>query len=175
MSIQPPSDLLLDVVRAADPRKAQAIAARLQQASSANPAADPLAFDRVMADSAALLDGAGDAPAAAGEADAGSAGFEPASPLAMTSSTALLNATVLSTRGPSATPDAYRRFEAMVLGQFVEQMLPRSSAVMYGEGTAGQVWRSMLAERIANEIAKAGGVGIAARVAEREALVGGAS
>ncbi len=32
---------------------------------------------------------------------------------------------------------------------------------MYGKGNAGGIWKSMLAEQIGTQIAKAGGIGIA--------------
>src|SRR5258708_33015375 len=40
-------------------------------------------------------------------------------------------------------------------------MLPRGSAVNFGKGVAGDVWRSMLAEQLGTAVAKSGGVGIA--------------
>lgn len=61
----------------------------------------------------------------------------------------------------AAAPDAFRRFEAMVLGQFVEAMLPKDADAAYGSGMAGDLWRSLAAEKIADEIAERGGVGIA--------------
>ena len=78
---------------------------------------------------------------------------------------ALSNATALSARQETPGASPYRRFEAMVLSGFVEQLLPKSSATLFGAGTAGQVWRSMLAERIADEVAKSGGIGIAQHLA----------
>ncbi|WAC29050.1 rod-binding protein [Ancylobacter sp. SL191] len=156
MSIQLPSDLILDVVKAADPQKAQAIATRLRQASAANPAtlpADAMSFDAALANSSTAL-----APARA-------LPMEGLSPLAGTSSLALRNATALSDKPTGATPEAYRRFESMVLSGFVDSILPEAKASLFGSGTAGQVWRSMLAERIADEVAKHGGVGLAERIA----------
>jgi peptidoglycan hydrolase FlgJ len=56
---------------------------------------------------------------------------------------------------------AYRDFEASVLKSFFETMLPSSAGGFYGQGTAGNVWRSMSADTLAQEFAKAGGIGIA--------------
>lgn len=53
------------------------------------------------------------------------------------------------------------KFEAFVLRSFVESMLPDADSSYFGTGTAGEVWRSMLAEQIGNEIAAGGGIGIA--------------
>jgi len=58
-------------------------------------------------------------------------------------------------------PEAFRRFEAMVLSQFVEAMLPEQADAAYGGGLAGDMWRSLAAEKIAAEVAERGGVGIA--------------
>jgi Rod binding domain-containing protein len=66
-----------------------------------------------------------------------------------------------ATSGRTTVPPAYRKFEAFVLQTFIESMLPRGSAVNFGQGVAGDVWRSMLAEQLGTAVAKSGGVGIA--------------
>jgi len=53
-----------------------------------------------------------------------------------------------------------QEFEAFVLQSFVEALLPQTDA-FFGTGTAGAFWRSMLAEHVARELARGGGVGIA--------------
>ena len=60
----------------------------------------------------------------------------------------------------------YRKFEAFVLQMFVELMLPKDATNVFGKGTAGTIWRSMLAEQISNEMAKGNGVGIAKQLAK---------
>jgi Rod binding domain-containing protein len=55
----------------------------------------------------------------------------------------------------------YREFEAFVLQTFIQQMLPKDAEHVFGEGLAGSFWGSMLAEQIAGQLAKAGGIGIA--------------
>jgi peptidoglycan hydrolase FlgJ len=62
-----------------------------------------------------------------------------------------------------------QQFESFVLQSFVETMLPAADSGFFGEGTAGTIWRSMLAERIGAEIAASGGVGIAEMLDRREA------
>ena len=57
------------------------------------------------------------------------------------------------------------QFEGFVLRSFVESMLPSEASSYFGSGTAGEVWRSMMAEEIGNELAKGGGIGIAAAIA----------
>ncbi|NDV85723.1 rod-binding protein [Aurantimonas aggregata] len=57
------------------------------------------------------------------------------------------------------------QFEGFVLRSFVESMLPTEASSYFGSGTAGEVWRSMMAEEIGNELAKGGGIGIADAIA----------
>jgi Rod binding domain-containing protein len=53
----------------------------------------------------------------------------------------------------------------MVLSNLLEDAMPDDGASFFGEGTAGGVWKSMLVEQIAGQMAKAGGIGIAAEIA----------
>ncbi len=62
-----------------------------------------------------------------------------------------------------------QRFESFVLRSFVESMLPDKNTSFFGTGTAGQIWKSMLAEKIGDEMAASGGIGIADMLAKREA------
>ena len=61
--------------------------------------------------------------------------------------------------------EAYRGFEAMVLSNFVESMLPSNASSVFGTGTAGGIWKSMLAQQIGTELARSGGIGIATQLA----------
>jgi peptidoglycan hydrolase FlgJ len=137
MAIAPPSDIVMDVVNAADPARMQEAQERLQTASST------LAAARLTRDGK---------------------GF----------STDVASLDQISTSGPdtgakvstrdSKTPETYRKFEAMVLQNFIQSMLPSDSSEIYGEGTAGNVWKGMMAEQLGNAIAKGGGIGIADRL-----------
>jgi len=40
-------------------------------------------------------------------------------------------------------------------------MLPDDAQAVFGEGTAGSIWKSFLAEEIGKQIAQAGGIGLA--------------
>ncbi|NJO21876.1 MAG: hypothetical protein HC868_01680 [Sphingomonadales bacterium] len=44
-------------------------------------------------------------------------------------------------------------------------MLPKNATNVFGKGTAGEFWRSMLAEKMGDELARSGQVGIARRLA----------
>ncbi|MEC5323433.1 rod-binding protein [Aurantimonas sp. A3-2-R12] len=89
-------------------------------------------------------------------------------------------ATILDAAAPDVTPAApiiplvahearavppLEQFEGFVLRSFVESMLPSEASSYFGSGTAGAIWRSMMAEEIGNELAKGGGIGIAASIA----------
>jgi flagellar protein FlgJ len=55
----------------------------------------------------------------------------------------------------------FQRFEAMVLQTFIQNMLPKDTEGAYGKGLAGDMWKSQLAERLADVMAERGGIGIA--------------
>ncbi len=63
-----------------------------------------------------------------------------------------------------ATPEAFRKFEAMMLQSFIQSMLPEESEAVFGKGLAGDMWRSMMAEKIAGVMADSGGIGVADRI-----------
>jgi hypothetical protein len=54
----------------------------------------------------------------------------------------------------------------VLLKNFVDQMLPKDAVAVFGEGVAGDVWKSMLSEKIANEVAKSGALKLADRLFE---------
>jgi len=60
--------------------------------------------------------------------------------------------------------DPYGQFEAFVLQSFLQSMMPRNATSVYGRGSAGEFWRSMLAEKLGDELARSGQVGIARRL-----------
>jgi peptidoglycan hydrolase FlgJ len=148
MTIAPGSDIVLDALMAADPAKSRAAAETLSQMRPSRPGD----FDTAVA---------------------GVDGTQQASPTAAVrvSQEAAAAQALLAQRPPpridatasggAAIPPAYRKFEAFVLQTFIESMLPRGSAVNFGKGVAGDVWRSMLAEQLGTAVAKSGGVGIA--------------
>lgn len=133
MSIKPPSDIVMDVARAADPSRYQEAAAKLSQPG------DPAAFASAAAEAAR------------------EAGLSTHMPLDATSRlTSLKNDTALK-----GAADPYRKFEGQVLSQFIEAMMPDKSESVYGKGNAGGIWKSMLAEQLGQQVAKSGGLGIA--------------
>lgn len=140
MAITPPSDIVLDVARAADP-------ARLQ-----------LAVDRLQK----LGNGIAGTQFAAAVDEAAPAGLAGAREKFAALAPAKLDNTASAV--PSKTAKTMQQFEAQVIQTFIEQMMPEATANNFGSGTAGGVWRSMLSEQIANQIAKAGGLGLREKV-----------
>ncbi|KQY26250.1 rod-binding protein [Rhizobium sp. Root482] len=134
MAISPPSDLVLDVVRAADPAEVQEAQARLKANRAAFQATSLAENGSGFANTVAVLNQ--DSP---------------------TNSLGDIN----NRAEAKQIPETYRKFEAMVLQNFVKSMLPTESEEVYGKGTSGDIWKSMMAEQIGNVMAKGNGVGIA--------------
>ena len=134
MAIAITSDLVLDVMRAASPQKVASATARLSGKPSPAAAA---AF-------AAEVNASGKVRNKS-EARIASAG-EPASTTASNS---------------TARAKAHQKFEAAMLRSFTEDMLPARASSLYGEGTAGDIWRSLQVDLMSQKLASAGGIGIA--------------
>lgn len=138
-------DLVLDVLEAADPVTQRAATAKLDALKSSD------------ADFAATMD------AEIGKARAASAD-QPTAKATEPQSTVVNGAPVQVIKAP-ASGEVYRKFEAFVLQTFVETMLPKESEEVFGKGTAGGIWKSMLAEQLGAQLAKGKGIGIAKQLA----------
>lgn len=68
-------------------------------------------------------------------------------------------------KGPAGIKDIYTQLEAFIMQTFIQSMLPKEAPSVYGKGTAGDVWKSMLAEKMGSEVARSGQLGIAKRLA----------
>jgi peptidoglycan hydrolase FlgJ len=138
-------DLVLDVLEAADPVTQRAATAKLDALKSSD------------ADFAATMDAEVNKAAAA-------AADQSAANMAEAQSGVVNGAPVKVIKKP-ASGEVYRKFEAFILQTFVETMLPKESEEVFGKGTAGSVWKSMLAEQLGNQLAKGNGIGIAKQLA----------
>ncbi len=135
MAIAPPTDLVLDVVKAAEPQALQQATAKLARLAKA---------------------GSGGGPSALAFADNLSAAERDRFSLsAMSSNFEKSRVEAKASQSPA------EKFEALILHQFVETMLPDEAGSVFGEGATGEIWKSMLAEQVGNQIAASGGVGIA--------------
>lgn len=124
MSIAPATDLILDVIRAADPRKAEAAAARLR-AFEASEAA--VAFRTEV-----------------GKAASRGGGGLPNAPHATIADERIVRA--------RKAVDPMAALGSLVLQQAIEQAMPKNSS-WFGSGTAASTWRSTMAQQIAEKIA----------------------
>ena len=139
MAISPPSDILSEVARAADPTRYQAA-------------------------TQSLLKGAGSAGGSSFEDTIRSVSARPIGAGAdiYQIRTSLRNDAELEAAAKSKK--ANQEFEAFILQTFVDSMLPKDAENTYGKGNAGSIWKSMMAEQIGAQIARAGGIGIAKHI-----------
>jgi peptidoglycan hydrolase FlgJ len=153
VAINPPSDLVLGSVLAADPAKYREAAERLQRAAGAR--------------SAAVAAAASPEPTAEKPAAATAAAVPP--PAAPRLASTPVQAA--PPRQAGKAPDAFAQLEAFVLQSFIQTMLPSSASgqAFFGKGTAGEVWKSMLAEKLGAELARSGQVGLAKRLGQGNA------
>ena len=136
MSIAPPSDIILDVAQAADPLKLQAATSKLARAA----ATGANSFDAALASS-------GTAPAMAAPGTR---------PVLLPVATGGLARLPLESK--QTTTD--RKFEAMVLQNFIENIMPKDPE-LFGNKESADMCRTLMAEQIANQIARTGAIGIA--------------
>lgn len=176
MAISIVSDLVLDVVKAANPERARVAQAGLQRGPLATNSAREFAdAENTVKRNPGIgkflsTDIVGDVVNAADPAKLQTSIAQ----LSGTSGPARVDmaSLVLNANAPDAAKavnpkaKAYEQFEASILRNFVEGMLPKATDNVYGEGTAGNVWRSMQADFMSQELAKSGGIGIAATLAK---------
>ena len=140
MAFSPKTDVILEVARAADPSRASRAAQRLNAIAGSN--ATPADFVSSLNQAAGVANAP---PSLPGGADARSRLAEAAS-------------------GPEKLGKAKTQFEAMMLNSFVSELLPKDTGEVFGQGMAGDMWRSMLAEQVSTQIAKSGKLGLARRL-----------
>lgn len=133
------SDVVLGVALAADRSKYQAAVERLQRLASSSEWA------------ATQQPRAAEVVSESGSAAAGDAFASIPSPHVPAKSSRRL-------------PSAFGQLEAFLLQTFIQAMLPKNAPQTFGKSTAGETWKSMLAEKLANEVARSGQVGLAKRL-----------
>ena len=145
MAISPPSDIVLDVASAADPAKVRAATERLARLA-ADPGAAATSFSETLAATQKLATTADKVTAVTSTAGLGDA-----------------RDSVGSSTGPHSKLKAYQKFESVLLQNFVESMLPKDSE-LFGDKNSAEIYRSMMAEQFADQIAKSGSLGIAKQI-----------
>lgn len=132
------SDLIIDVMRNADPARQKAAVARLESIS----VQQEDGFAHILDTAAGPSTGPG----------------VPASHSVTLASQSLSQLT--------ADPNgAYQGFERMVLRNMFESLLPTEESRAFGQGPSSGVWRSLAADQLAGIYAKTGGIGLAATLA----------
>lgn len=128
------SDLIVDVMRNADPARQKAAVARLDSIALS----PDDGFTNILDTAAGRSTGPG---------------------LPVSNSMALASQ---SPSQPASHPNgAYQGFERMVLRNMFESLLPAEESGAFGEGPSSGVWRSLAADQLADIHAKTGGIGIA--------------
>jgi Rod binding domain-containing protein len=150
MALDPPSDVVLEVAKAADPSRAAAAAQRLNALAVA--AGQNGSFAQTLAQTAP-----GSAGPIAGLANARSALADPGA--------------VAGSKEAKAEVE----FEATILNSFVKEMMPKDATATFGEGLAGDMWKQMMADQLAHQIAKSGALGISRRLFAAHPLSASAS
>jgi len=148
MAIQPVSDLILDVINQADPAQSQAATRALKAPAVVSkdlPVAQPAwASNTAFSQTLAEADKAVETLQAKAEE---------------TKTAALSEQNRYSSK--LETMDLGEKLEGAVLQTFVKSMLPKEMDTVYGGGTAGSMWKGLMAEQLANQMARTGAVGLA--------------
>ena len=142
MAIDASSDIVLEVAKAADPTRAAAVAQRLNALSGAA-GADAADFADTLAATA---------PAAA------------SGPSAADARARFAAAADAADADDQKTAKVKTEFESVMLNSFVSEMLPKDASTVFGQGLAGDMWKSMLADQVSRQIAKSGALGIGKRL-----------
>lgn len=135
MAMSPIQDILLEVANAADPAKAQAARKRLADLAGV----DPGEFDSLMR--------------AHSTERTGQTWSEEA------------RARFFEARSGSPQPgnnegDAKRGLETLLVKMMVDAMLPKEGQGFFTKGNAGGVWRSLLSEKLSQQMTQGDGLGM---------------
>ena len=134
VSINPVSDIVMDVARSADPFKSRVAAEKLSRGEIKHqaPSGD---FIHLLANTSTMPQISGNS---LGEHGTESSYIKP----------------------PNARTKAYKGLEQLVLKNLLENMLPKESGTFFGVGTAGDIWRSFLADQLATQVGKTVNLGL---------------
>jgi peptidoglycan hydrolase FlgJ len=152
VSIQPPSDIVLDVAQAADPVKSTAATQRLTQMSVLDGTSGD--FSGVLKNLSVPLDNTANLRTRLGLIG-GSPGGTSASNAA------------------DARTKAYKGLAALIFQNLFETTLPHDASM--GKGMAGDVWRSMLAEQLGKQTADVVDLGLLPKIKTAHNLDPGSS
>lgn len=66
----------------------------------------------------------------------------------------------------SKSAEASKEFEAVFLGQFVDEMMKTAGATAFGDEHQAEMWRSFMSEAVAKHLVEQGGVGLSGSVSQ---------
>ena len=66
----------------------------------------------------------------------------------------------------SKSTEASKEIEAIILGQFVDEMMKTAGATAFGDEHQAEMWRSFMSEAVAKHLVEQGGVGLSGSVKE---------
>lgn len=131
MSIFPATDIVSDVARAADPQKAQAAFARLSSMATAR--IDAVAPKQFSLDATMRL----------------SSSVTETKPIANEPAA-----------GQSQALSVTQKFEAFLMQNWLETLLPKEGSGIYGSDPGANIWRSMMAEQLGTKLASVDCLGL---------------
>lgn len=161
MSISPPSDIVLDVINAANPLKQNLALQRLQKlAKVAKPGA--VTFSETFQKKIDVAS----APAKSQPAKT----FHAVEVQTSTRNNELFAQVRRVNLNDADSPlkKAHRKLESVFLKGIISSMLSAQEGTMYGKGIAGNYWKSFMADAIAEQVSKGKGIGIADSFGSRE-------
>lgn len=135
MSIHPPSDLVLDVVKAADPAKSMVMTKSLINIGNV--------YEQENGEFSAVLDK-----------------FAPSLDTSLTQVETNKPILAGSIEPLDRTAHAFKELEQLELQKLVEAMLPADAESIFGRGTSGSIWKSMLADALAKDMSKTMDLGL---------------
>lgn len=149
--MDPKSDILLGVSNAADPARFREAVSKLRALST-----DQGEFSAMLTSNT---------PSGRTAAQSAFVSRGPEDALTPPSSSATPGSKAVVASNSAGIGDIFNKLEAFIMQTFIQSMLPKEAPAVYGKGTAGDVWKGMLAEKMGNEVAKSGQLGIAKRLA----------
>ena len=147
VSINPVSDIVLDVARSADPFKSRMAAEKLSR-GDVNRQAPSGDFSHLLANTLTM-------PQISGKS-LGGHGTESS-----------------NIKPQNSRTKAYKGLEQLVLKNLLENMLPKKYRTFFGTGTAGDIWRSFLADQLATQVGQTVNLGLNCQPKEAPNPLGG--
>ncbi|KEG16160.1 rod-binding protein [Bartonella bacilliformis] len=146
MAIQPPSDIVLDVARAADPLEYRASIEKLRIAQNTVRTPDSASVSvNEKADFANLV-----------RSD-------------LVPPKEVVHQVHIKSRAINdKNSEVFKDFEAFMLQTLIENMFTTDLPSVFGKGQAGKIWKFMMVEQLAKEFAMSGGIGIAQMLASEQ-------